>query len=272
MSYIEIFIRKKWQTEEGWDREMKALFSMLKYIRKNWKLWVCGIFVPAFFSMATNIYFSDRLKNYVMMITELHTSFQEIFKMLIATLFVLMLLSCIDNLGIFVLSLFLASTENELRYNFYNSLVRTPLKNLQKLSHGEFITRNNADVEQSAQIVSYDIFGVIYPLVVGTGYMIAVLLADFWIGFIMLLLGVTVIVLNFIFVRRMKRAQTEILQAKEIYISKCSDAIRGKMSIRQYSAQKVISKKIGEAADLLYKKVLPLHLFIIANIHYLLNG
>lgn len=107
---------------------MKALFYMLKYIRKNWKLWVCGIFVPAFFSMATNIYFSERLKNYVMMITEHHTPFEEIFKMLIATLFVLILLSCIDNLGIFVLSLFLASTENELRYDFYNSLVRTPLK------------------------------------------------------------------------------------------------------------------------------------------------
>ena len=233
---------------------MKALFSMMKYIRKNWKLWVCGILFPAFFSTATNIYFAGILQDYVTKITEHQTSFQGISKMLIHTLPVLLLLSCIDNIGLYIFSLFLASTENELRYDFYKSLVRTPLKNLQKLNQGAFITRYNTDVEQSAQIVSYDIFGVIYPLIVGTGYMAAVLLADFRIGFLMLLLGVTVIILNFLFVRRMKRAQAEILQAKETYVSNCSDAISGKMSIRQYSAQKVVSEKTAEAANNLYKK------------------
>lgn len=186
---------------------MKALFSMIKYIRRNWKLWVCGILFPAFFSTATNIYFANRLQDYVAKITGYQTSFQEIFKMLILTLPVLLLLSCIDDMGLYIFSLFLASTENELRYDFYNSLVCTPLKNLLKFNQGEFITRYNTDIEQSAQIVAYDIFGVIYPLIVGTGYMAAVLLADFRIGFLMILLGVTVIILNFLFVRRMKCIQ-----------------------------------------------------------------
>lgn len=174
--------------------------------------------------------------------------------MLLFSLPVLLLLSCIDDIGLYIFSLFLASTENELRYDFYNSLVHTPLKNIQKLKQGEFITRYNVDIEQSANIVSYDIFGVIYPLIAGTGYMVAVLLADFRIGFLMLLLGVTVIILNFSFLRRIKRAQAEILQAKETYVSDCSDVIRGKMSIRQYSAQKVMSQKAGEAANNLYRK------------------
>ena len=233
---------------------MKALFSMMKYIRKNWKLWVCGILFPAIFSTATNIYFASILQDYVTKITGRQTSFQGISIMLILTLPVLLLLSCIDNIGLYIFSLFLVSTENELRYDFYNSLVCTPLKNLQKYNQGEFITQYSTDIEQSAQIVSYDIFGVIYPLIVGTGYMVAVLLADFRIGFLMILLGATVIILNFLFVRRMKRAQAEILQAKEAYASNCSDAIRGKMSIRQYSAQKVMSQKTGEAANNLYKK------------------
>lgn len=233
---------------------MKALFSMIKYIRQNWGLWVCGILFPAFFSTATNIYFANLLQDYVTKITEHQTSFQGISKILILSLPVLLLLSCIDNIGLYIFSLFLASTENELRHDFYNSLVCTPIKNLQKINQGEFITRYNTDIEQSAQIVSYDIFGVIYPLIVGTGYMVAVLLADFRIGFLMILLGVTVIILNFLFVRRMKRAQAEILQAKEAYASNCSDVIRGKMSIRQYSAQKEMSQKTGEAANKLYKK------------------
>ena len=233
---------------------MKALFSMIKYIRKNWKLWGGGILFPAFFSMAANIYFANILQDYVAKLTEHQTSLQGISKMLLFSLPVLLLLSCMDNIGLYIFSLFLASTENELRYDFYNSCVHTPLKNLQKLNQGEFITRYNSDIEQSAQIVSYDIFGVIYPLVVGTGYMVAVLLADIGIGFLMFLLGATVILLNFLFVRRMKHAQAEILQAKEIYVSNCSDAIKGKMSIRQYSAQKMMRQKTGEAANNLYRK------------------
>lgn len=233
---------------------MKALFSMMKYIRKNWKLWICGILLPSFFSTATNIYFANRLQDYVAKITEQQTLFQEISKMLIFTLPVLLLLSCIDDIGLYIFSLFLVSTENELRYDFYNSIVCTPLKNLQKLNQGEFITRYNTDIEQSAQIVSYDIFGVIYPLIVGTGYIAAVLLADFRIGFLMILLGITVIILNFLFVQRMKHAQEEVLQTKESYVSNCSDVIRGKMSIRQNSAQKVMGKKVGEAADQLFQK------------------
>lgn len=233
---------------------MKALFSMIKYIRKNWKLWVCGILFPAFFSMAANIYFASMLQNYVTKVTGHQTSLQGISKMLILSLAVLLLLSCMDNIGLYIFSLFLASTENELRCDFYNSCVHTPLKNLQKLNQGEFITRYNTDIEQSAQIVSYDIFGVIYSLIVGMGYMTAVLLADFRIGLLMLLLGATVILLNFLFVRRMKRAQAEILQAKETYVSNCSNAIKGKMSIRQYSAQKMMRQKTGEAANNLYRK------------------
>ncbi len=59
---------------------MKALFSMIKYIRKSWRLWVCGILFPAFFSMAANIYFANILQDYVAKITKYQTSLQEISK------------------------------------------------------------------------------------------------------------------------------------------------------------------------------------------------
>lgn len=233
---------------------MRAFYYMKKYIGRNWKLWVCGIFLPAFFSTATNIYFAGRLQNYVMMLTQPRTSFPDIVKMLFLSLPVLLLLSWIDNAGLCVFSLFLASTENELRYDFYKSLVRAPLKNLQQFSQGQLLTRYNTDIEQSAQIVSYDIFGVIYPLIVGTGYTAAVLLADVRIGFLMLLLGVIVILLNFLFMRRIKRVRLEILQAKENCTSNYNDAIKGKMSIRQYSAQTRMCDKIEAAAQRLYQK------------------
>lgn len=233
---------------------MKAAFSMIRYARKHWILWICGIFIPAFFSMAGNVYFADRLQKYVMMITEYQASLDEIFRMLIIALCVLLLLSWTDTIGLYLFSVFSVSLENDLRYEFYKSIVCAPLKELQKISHGEFLTRYNTDVEQSGQLASGDIFGVAYPLIAGTGYLLAVLLADLRIGFIMVLLGAAVILLNFLFLRRIKHMRTEILQAKENFSSNCGDAIRGKMSVRQYCAQSTMSGKIEEAVRRLYEK------------------
>ncbi len=233
---------------------MHSLRDMVKYIRKNQGIWLLGLFLSACFSMATNIYFANRLQSYVTLVTQNQSSLQSIFKMLLMTLPVLLLLSCIDNLGLYMFSLFLALTEKELRYDYCGSLLCASFQNLRKLKSGELLTRYTTDIEQSAQIVSYDIFGVIYPLLVGTGYMTAVLLSNPWIGGIMLVLGVAVIVSNFMFVRGMKHAQEEILRAKEVYTTDCINAIHGKMSIRQYSAKEMMGKRIGEGADRLYGK------------------
>lgn len=233
---------------------MKVLYSMMKYICKNRWLWLLGIIIPAFSSTATNIYFASRLQDYIVQVTEQQSPFQSVSKTLIITLFALMILSCIDNFGLYMFSLFCVYTEKELRNDYYRSIVNTSLNNMQRLNHGELISRYNTDIEHSAKIVSDDIFGVIYPLIVGIGYMTAVFLSNLWIGIIMFLLGVMAITLNFMFVNKMKRAQEEILKAKEVYISNCNNAIRGKISIRQYSAKEMMSKKINQAAGQLYRK------------------
>jgi len=229
---------------------------MAKYIRvnSNWKLWLWGILIPAFFSMATNIYFARQLQYYVSQITRHQASLLDIVKQLMIVLLVLLILSCIDNFGLYLFSLFKNSAENELRYDFYSKILHTPLSSLQNLNHGELITQYNTDIEQSTNLISSDIFGIVYPFMVGIGYTTAMLLTDHRIGIVMAGLGIFVITANFVFIRKMRRIQSEILQAQEIYTSACSDAIRGKMSIRQYSAEHLIGKKIEHTAYWLYKK------------------
>lgn len=233
---------------------MQAFKTMTKYAFRHRLLWLAGIFVPAVFSAATNIYFANILQDYVDQMSGNGSSFQSIAGMLLGALAVLLLLSCVDDAGLLASSLLPAMMEAELRADYCGKLICTSLKNLEKFRTGELLTRYTTDAELCTKIAVNDISGVAYPLIVGTGYAAAVLSSDLRMGLIMLVLGISVILLNFIFVPKMRYAQKDILEAKEAYISEYSNAIQGKMSIRQYSAREIMGRRIREAAGLACEK------------------
>lgn len=233
---------------------MHTLKTMLKYAFKNPWLWLAGIFVPAVFSAATNIYLANVLQDYVELVSGDHFSFQNIAAMLLIDLAMLLLLSCLDDAGLLACSLLPAIMESGLRADCCGKLIRTSLKNLEKFRTGELLTRYTTDVELCARIAVNDISGVAYPLIAGTGYAAAVLISDTVLGLVMLGLGLSVVLLNFIFVPRLKSAQKNILQAKEAYTSECVNALHGKVTIRQYCAGAVMSRRIRTAADQIREK------------------
>lgn len=233
---------------------MHAFKAMTKYAFRHRLLWLSGILIPAVFSAATNIYFADVLQDYVEQVTGNRSSFQDIAGMLLMALAVLLLLSCLDDVGLLASSLLPAILESELRADYCGKIIRTSLKNMGHFRPGELLTRYTTDAELCTKIPSNDISGVVYPLIVGTGYAAAVIYSDPKLGLIMLAMGISVILLNFIFVPKMRHAQKTILQAKEIYLSECGNAIYGKMSIRQYAASETISCRIREAAGRVCEK------------------
>lgn len=233
---------------------MQTLSSMMKYIRKHMKLWLCGLLIPAFASLATNIFYANRLQNYSEQLMGTEPSLSAIAIMLAVTVVVLLILSGIDDVGRYVFALFSVSTENEIKHDYYGRLVHASLQALEKFNQGELISRYNEDITQSTSIVSYDIHGVIYPLIVGIGYLTAVLTADIWIGSIMLVLGIGVIIFNFLFLKKLIRIQKEILQANEAYVLHCTNAIHGKMSIRQYCAKDMMAAQMKLSASQLARR------------------
>lgn len=235
---------------------MRTLISMVQYIRRNLVIWFIGMLVPALFSLATNVYFANRLEAYTAYLMGDNPLFWHVAVMMAFSIPVLLLLSGIDDVGRYIFSFLVASVDNTIKQDFYIGMTRASLKDLQRFSKGELITRYCTDAEQSTSIIVMDINGVIYPLIVGIGYLTAVLYENIWIGIIMVTLGVGVIVLNFLFYKRIIHLQKEILRSCEGYTRNCNDAIHGKMSIRQYAAKGIMAGKIERSAKMIYQKEL----------------
>lgn len=233
---------------------MKMIHFMLTYIKRHLSLWLIGMFVPPLAGFATNLYFANRLEILTTKILEPQPSFRNTATMLAASIPVLLLFSGIDDIGRFGFSLLVASMNNSVKQDLYCKITKIPLMKLQLFQKGELITRYSTDVDQISNIITNDIQGILYPLIVGIGYFIAVLYENIRIGVLMAFLGTAVIVLNFLFLQKMHHLQKELLQSNEAYNQNCSDALHGKMSIRQYSATKSMVEKISASAHMIYSK------------------
>lgn len=232
---------------------MHPLLSMKKYLQNHICLWLFGLIVPAFTNLAANLYFAEQLKYYSVLLFTSQPSFQSIIITLGTTAIILLVLSSLEDIAKYIFSFFIASVETELKQDFYIALNQTSLKEIQKLHQGELTTRYHTDILQSLRLISHDIRGIIYPIF-GLSYLIAVLYSDLRIGLLLTLLGIFIILLNSLFLHKKLTIQKEILHANETFTLNCSNAIHGKISIRQYSAQKVIIQRIDHAAIQLFQK------------------
>lgn len=91
-------------------------------------------------------------------------------------------------------------------------------------------TRYHNDIVQSTYIISHDIRNIVYPFF-GFIYLAVVLYSNLPIGILLTLLGIGVILLNALFLRKKIAIQKEVLHANEFFTLDCNNVIHGKMSI-----------------------------------------
>lgn len=227
---------------------------MIKYIRKNRAIWLVGIVIPPVANLACNLCFANSLRHYTAQIMRDRTSFENIVKSLMLTMLVLLLFSCVDDVGRYLFSLFAALAEKELKQDIYGSLVGMMPGSLKAFHRGGWLTRYTTDVEQSVNIVTGDLYGIIYLPIVGGGYLIAVMISDIRIGLLMFMLAAGVIGLNLFFMKKLRLLQQDILRKNESYSMYCNDVIHGKMSVRQYGAKQLMTEKIAVSVREIFQK------------------
>lgn len=231
---------------------MTTIKSMTKYVLQHPILWVIGLVVPSFASLATNLFFAYGMEAYTAELIKPDAAFSKAASIMIVTLVSLLISTIIEDIARYIFALFAAKTENHLKQDLYSSVVFTKFQELSKLDRGEFFERYNKDTATTSYLISWDIFSVIFPIVLGTGYLISIFNANALIGFIMLALVIAVIILNAFFVNRFRILEKRALQAREGFTQICDSVIQGKMTLRQMSAGDRFAQKINVESGYMY--------------------
>jgi ABC-type multidrug transport system fused ATPase/permease subunit len=232
---------------------MKAIREMLKYIRLHPMLWSFGLIVPPVAALGANLAFAYGLALYTDELVKPDALFARVTVIMLVTLATLVVSTLIEDTTRYLFAIFVVKTENNIRQELFASLVRARYQELGALNRGEWLTRYNTDTGMATLLISWDMFSVLWPVVLGVGYLIALFSAHWVIGLVMFALTTIVIFLNLFFVRRFAILEKAGLEAKETFTRMVDSVVRGKMSVRQMSAGKTVAEKIQDAATQMAK-------------------
>ncbi|HEY5563631.1 MAG TPA: ABC transporter ATP-binding protein [Clostridiaceae bacterium] len=229
---------------------MKALINQIK---KHWILWVIGVLFYPLISLPVRLLYAYGNKLYTSELIKSDTTLSKILWILGAVLIGLILSVGLENISMYALNRFYIATVTDIQQEVYRKLVSSSFKQVNNFESGELITRYNTDSSIAANLVSWDIMSVIYPLVFGIGYLVSFFLTNLIIGLSMLTIEIIVILLNFFYIKRGKFINNKLLTCKEGLTQIYGSSIQGKMSIRQLSAGKTVEAMIRNKTEKMYK-------------------
>ncbi|MFQ9799640.1 MAG: hypothetical protein ACLR23_12745 [Clostridia bacterium] len=129
--------------------------------------------MPTLTSFAINFGFSVSLNYYTAELTREDASFRNILIIMSVTAVTLITAVIIEDVSRYIFSAFVVKTQNEVKHDIYKSVVNTKYSLLNNADRGEFYTYYNSDSEMMVNIISADLFAILFPLVHAIGYFIA---------------------------------------------------------------------------------------------------
>lgn len=232
---------------------MTAMKAMMKYVARHPVLWAVGILIPAIANLTANLFLAYGMQAYTEILTKPDATLQKVVTIMLAVLASLLVSTLIEDAARTILALFVTKTENNIKQDLYAGVICSRYKDAAGLDRGQLFTKYNKDSSTAANLISWDIFAVLFPIVLGTGYLVSIFGANTTIGFIMLTLAVAVILLNLFFVKRFFVLEKKTLLSREGYTQMCDSAIQGKLSLRQMSAGAMFAGRIGREAARMYE-------------------
>lgn len=228
---------------------MKAVKAMVKYVKEHPLLWIVGLVIPSLASLASGLMLAYFMEYVTAILTSVDAAFSQIVLIVLISLAALLVVTVAEDAARFALTVFIVYTEGGLKRDLFFSLVRAKYLELSRLNRGELLSRYNLDSQVSINLITYDLFSVIYPVIMGLGYLVAVFLSSVLVGLIMTALTITVILLSVFFMYRFEKLERKGLEFRDRYVMGAESIIRGRMIVRLLSIHSEITRQIESMSE-----------------------
>ena len=231
---------------------MNTLRSMFGYIRRHPFLWLFGLLVPSLAALGTNLAFAYGLQAYTAELTGADATMHNVVVIMLVTLVALVITSLLEDGARYVMAVFIMHTENAIRQGLMECLLRARYLLLTPLDRGELSTRYLNDAGVAAGLITWDLHSLLWPIVLGVGYLAALYGANALIATVMFALAAIVIVLNLAFAKRFTALEGATLRAQDGFAGIVNSAIRGRMNVRLLSAGGRIAARATDASEAIF--------------------
>ena len=219
----------------------KLIFGLLgKHIKKTWIIWIASIIFPAVFTNISRLLIAQLTQDSMYRTRDADS--------IMSTAWIILFLLAGAVVAEIIASFFKylqyaygINTENKLRENMYQNLLHRKHGH-SKLDIGEITTRYNKDVKAAVSMICADLERLIFPIIVGVTFCVAIFLKNYIIGIGIMFILCLVTSLSIVFINKFNKLEKAILEKMDIYSKQISSAYGGKMTIRMMNLQEYVDK------------------------------
>jgi ATP-binding cassette, subfamily B, bacterial len=214
---------------------MKTLKAMCRYIGHHPALWLAGLVLPPVFALAAQLIYAQANKHIVSGLADTTATSTTVLLTLGAALLGMITAELLRQATRYLFAKFVIITESDVRQALYEKLLGNRWSDLTAMNSGDLFTRYNQDTTGAVATISEDLFNVIYPLILGVGYCVAIFLTNRLLGAVTTFLAIVVIGLNTYYVNRYQELEREKRARQEGFAMEIDSVLQGKMSLRMMS-------------------------------------
>jgi ATP-binding cassette subfamily B protein len=224
---------------------MDELKLMWHSIRRRPTLWLAGLVLPPLFSLTVQLIYARTNQEIVARLSD-ETTTQTVVLLILGAAFLGMVAAeALHRVTQYLRARFATLAECDLRQELYKTLLRGRWRDLTSMHTGDLFTRYNEDAPTAVAMISGDLGAMIYPLVTGIGYCVAIFLTNPWLGVLAGFFMVVVSLLNWRYTVRYQRIEREKRARQEAFTLEVDSVLKGKMSVRMMS----LAARMSEALD-----------------------
>ncbi|QSX06094.1 ABC transporter ATP-binding protein [Sedimentibacter sp. zth1] len=225
--------------------KLRFIFS---YVKKHPFIWVIGLLFPPIFTLICRLLYAWANKLVVAKLLIENTTIIDIFVILGALFLGMISAEVMCYFTKCIYNRFSILTNNNVMHDLFDKITGSHIGDILKFNSGEITNRYNRDVETAVSIISKDMYNFMFPLVMGIGYCIAIMVTNFLIGIIVTFLVIIVTWLNILFVKRFRRIEKEKLLLRDDFIKSNNSVLQGKMTIRMMSIQEQMNSFLDQSS------------------------
>ena len=251
---------------------MKTIKKMIRIIKQHPLLWIVGILGYPLTTLVARLIYAHGYKMYVQKLDNINVTLSSIVLLLVFIFIALIISNLLEYLTAFCIKQFHLSARTNIQQEIYTKIQNGSIMNTFKYDNGETLTRYDTDSELASSMVTDAVVLTIYPIIVGLGYIISIILVNIYIGLLILVIGIIIIFFNKFFIEQQKKLNRMNLEVVARFMNLYQNTIKGKMSIRLINAEKMINEdlvnrleKVKEVEDSMGKlesyKIITLDLF-----------
>jgi ABC-type multidrug transport system fused ATPase/permease subunit len=228
---------------------MSEFKLMWHHIRRRPVLWLAGLVLPPLFSLTVQLIYAQTNQEIVARLSDETTTLAAVLLILGAAFLGMVVAEVLHRATQYLRARFAILAECDLRQDLYKTLLRRRWCDLTAMHTGDLFTRYNEDAPTAVAMISEDLGAMIYPLVTGLGYCVAISITNPWLGALAGFFMVMVSLLNWRYTMRYQRIEQEKRMRQEAFTLEVDSVLKGKTSVRMMSLAARMSEALGRSAE-----------------------